>query len=437
VIASESQRSRHTGSPGSAPASATARHTRRVALRSSAFALALVLPLSGAAALTLAGPAAAAPAAPSGAAAPAAAPGIVSVRPEHPSQANPTYFALTAEPGATLHDAVVIANDSNDPVSLTVTPVDGLTGQTSGSVYGNRTDPVRKAGGWVKPELKALTLGAHESRTVGFTISVPAGTAAGDHLAGIAVENTEASTSSNGFPIKQILRSVVGVLVDVPGGRPFTPVLKSASISGIGATGVGAVDITLANSGQKLGKPTLTVALNGPGGYTKTETRELDTVLPGDTIAYPFAWPDKLSPGAYSITAVLSGGGQKASLTRSVQLGQALSGVNTKTAAATTSSGQPVWVWALIAAGAAVLFALVLGLVIRRGSGRPPGGGRRGPGGPGAGSGGGRGPLLRSGQSSGRTPVGAGQAGNTFLPAQDADDSSIPSTGHLRPGWQA
>ena len=200
------------------------------------------------------------------AASPPAAPaaGEASLQPEHPSGTSSSYFTFRLAAGKSLHDAVVITNHSGKPISLAVSPVDGLTGQTSGSVYANRQDPVTKAGKWVTPELSALTLPAQSSRTIGFTVTVPAGVTAGDHLAGIAVENTVPTESSNGFNIKQILRNVIGVRVIVPGAATFVPKLSSLGIKQIGATGIGSVTVGLGNSGLQLAKPGLIVALKGP-----------------------------------------------------------------------------------------------------------------------------------------------------------------------------
>ena len=76
--------------------------------------------------------------------------------------------------------------------------------------------------------------------------------------------------------------------------------LVTGAGSGIGAA---SVRVTLGNDGTRLGKPGLTVAVSGPNGYQRTVVRALDTILPGDTIAYPLAWPDVLQPGDYSIVA--------------------------------------------------------------------------------------------------------------------------------------
>jgi Bacterial protein of unknown function (DUF916) len=301
----------------------------------------------------------------------AAAGGGVSLAPAYPSTASPSYFTFHAKAGTTVHDALVVTNHGNASVSLAVSPVDGLTGQTSGSVYANRTDPIRKAGRWVTPAVSALTLAAGATRTIDFTVAIPAGTVAGDHLAGIAVENTVPTESSNGFAIKQILRNVIGVLVVVPGKATFVPSLSSLGIQQIGATGIGSVTVGLGNSGLLLAHPTLAVSLSGPSGYQRSQTRVLDTVLPGDTITYPFAWPDVLAKGDYNVTATLTGGGTSVSMTRSVNLGAALAGVTHPLPTATTTqaatSGMQWWMWLAILLAAAIAFGGAAGTVIRHG----------------------------------------------------------------------
>jgi hypothetical protein len=294
--------------------------------------------------------------------------GDISIAPEHPSKESPSYFTFRAKAGSTVTDAIVIANHSAATINLAISPVDGLTGQTSGSVYANRQDPVRKAGKWVTPGITTLELAAKTERTVSFTVKVPAGAVAGDHLAGVAIENTVPTTSSNGFAIRQILRNVIGVRVIVPGAAICKPTLKSLGIDQIGSTGIGAVDVTLANDGTALAKPQLAVALIGPIGYLKKQSRDLDTVLPGDTIKYPFAWPDRLAKGSYDVTATMTCGGTSVTLKSKVQLGAALAGVAPAKAAAVIAAPKGSihwWVWALIGVAIVAAFAFVLVMVIR------------------------------------------------------------------------
>ena len=85
--------------------------------------------------------------------------------------------------------------------------------------------------------------------------------------------------------------------------------------------------VKLGDNGHALGKPRLRVSIAGPKHYAMSLTRNLDTLLPGDLIAYPFAWPDNLASGKYRITAQLTGGGKTATKTVTITLKRGLRGV--------------------------------------------------------------------------------------------------------------
>lgn len=237
-----------------------------------------------------------------------------------------SYFDIRGTAGSTLSESVEATNTGQDAVSLYVSPVDGKTGQTSGSVFANRQDPVTGAGRWVDTPVRTIELAPGESRTVPFTVDVPRDATAGDHLAGLAFEAANPVTSQGSFQIKEVLRSVIGVLVVVPGRADFQPTLRSLDIAPMGATRFGAITVGMGNLGTAMAKPELTVALAGPDGYRKSVTRPLDTVLPGASIDYPFPWSDALQAGEYDVTATLVGGGHTVTLTRHVQLGDELVG---------------------------------------------------------------------------------------------------------------
>jgi len=237
-----------------------------------------------------------------------------------------SYFSQVLADGRSWSAQVIVGNVSARAVTLFVSAVDGLTGQTSGAVYANRQDPVRKAGAWVTVDTARITVAPGSQLPVGFTVRVPAGAPAGDHLAGVAFENADPQTSGSGFRITEVVRTVVGVLITVPGPATFHPDVFGARVAPLDGPGVAAVIVTLGDVGQSLGKPVLTVSLSGPEGYRRTLTRTLDTLLPGDIIAYPFAWTDDLAAGRYAITATIAGGGTTMTYHGHSALGSALKG---------------------------------------------------------------------------------------------------------------
>jgi len=238
-----------------------------------------------------------------------AAAGAVGLKPADSDPADPAtlaYFKPTVSPGATFADAVVVKNSGDRAVDLLVYAVDGLTGQTSGAVFANRQDPVTKAGGWVTPAASHVHVPAGASLSVGFTLEVPPATGPGDYLAGIAFEDAESATAGSDFSVTRITRSVMAIQVKVPGPSAFLPRLDGTSLDTAPGGEQASVVVKLTNHGNALGKPRLSVALAGPDGYARTVDRQLDTILPGDSIAYPLVWPDALHAGDY--TAAVTAG---------------------------------------------------------------------------------------------------------------------------------
>jgi LPXTG-motif cell wall-anchored protein len=296
--------------------------------------------------------------------------GTFTVRTVNADPNDPTvhpYFTLSLAAGRSTTQHVEVGNPTDASVNLVIDGVEGRTAQTSGAVYANRKDVVARAGKWVTPQTTRLTVAPHTSVPVGFTVKVPARTNAGDHLAGLAVQNTDPQVSGDGFKIRQILRTVVGVLVTVPGATVgFHPLVISAGIAKLPGPKVASVSVVMANDGRALGKPDLKIKLTGPN-YTRTVTRTLDTLLPADAITYPYAWPDALAIGKYSITVWLTGGGTTVKYQTTVTLGAALRGVNTSALGSdpplprSGSSGMP---WSIIAVVG--LVGVAGGLLLRR-----------------------------------------------------------------------
>jgi hypothetical protein len=219
------------------------------------------------------------------------------------------YFAPTIAPGASYRSSVVIANSNHNAVSVRLYPVDGLTSPGSGTAYSNDGSALTGAGAWIAVSQHSLTLAPGSRTTDSFVVTVPGGSPSGDHLAGIAIEGTSpqvAKTKSN-VQVNIVTRSVVGVLVTVPGPAQFAVMVGAPSIK-LGTYKIGTVVIPLTDTGGLLGKPRLAVRLTKSSGYSRTVTRSLGTLLPGDSTSIEIFWPTKLA-GRYTIKACAQGGG--------------------------------------------------------------------------------------------------------------------------------
>ncbi|HUK97486.1 MAG TPA: hypothetical protein VLV46_07500 [Gaiellaceae bacterium] len=265
-------------------------------------------------------------------AASAAGAATFSVRPGHYSAADPAtkaYFKRQVGRGGSFSDDVVVSNGAAAPLTLYVYPVDGLTGQTSGSVYANRGRPRRKAGAWIHTSVSRITIPAHATAAVHFTAVVPAKAVPGDHLAGIAFQDAHVITSKGKFRVRQILREVVGVLIRVPGPARARLRLGPMGLRTIPGTPYGSVVVGIANVGRLLCKPSLSITLTSSGRRMHL-TRRLDTVLPGDRIAYPLILRHALEPSTYVIHGAASCAASKTTKSTRVVLGARLVGTADK-----------------------------------------------------------------------------------------------------------
>jgi Bacterial protein of unknown function (DUF916) len=256
----------------------------------------------------------AAAASPRGAIAAAPAAGeVLSVSPAHPDPSVATgrsYFVHSVAPGATWSDEVAIANPGSTTIHAWVDAVDGITSIRTGAVYSARAVHMTGAGAWVTPGVSSVTVAPHTQTLVPFTVSVPAGAFAGDHLAGISVESKQGSSSAGTLAITTMLRSVVAVQVRVPGPADFQLHVYGATLRAVSTTGTSGIALDMADAGELLGKPELAITLDGPAGYHRAQSLKLDTLLPGDRITDEILWPDALAPGDYRLSVTEDGSGR-------------------------------------------------------------------------------------------------------------------------------
>lgn len=270
------------------------------------------------------------------------------------------YFIRSVPRGGSFTDQVIVSNSASKPVTLRVYPVDGLTGATSGVVYGNHQDQLRGAGLWVTPAVSKVTVPANSQTAVGFTLRVPTSAAIGQHLAGLALENVHSGKSAGRFSVTEVLRTVVGIEVAVPGPSKSRLSLSSFSIAPIQGTTYPSVVVNLSNIGTSLCKPTLAIALKGPDGIQRS-SRRLDTVLPGSAIPYPFVWPHSLAAGSYNAAITATGCGPRQVLRGSASLGAKLVKSTVPAVVARDSGGGstiPWWPIALVGFGGIVVGTL-------------------------------------------------------------------------------
>ena len=241
------------------------------------------------------------------------------IRPANPSSDKSTsgYFVLQAGPGATIHDAVVVANPGTIPVSVLLYPVDAATGASGGAVYLNHSESRTGVGSWITLDSSQVDVPPSQQATVSFTIVVPPGTRGGDHLGGIVAELVPAPVRTSGagsgadqagFGVTTVTRAVTAVLLKV--GQAGTPSLKITSVKAPDLAGYPTLVLSLHNDGNALVKPVGQVSLTDASGKTVLNTPlKIDTIVPETSIDYPVQADLPSQAGTYQVHAQLDYGG--------------------------------------------------------------------------------------------------------------------------------
>ncbi len=278
-------------------------------------------------------------AAPSGAAADAGGIGVVPAAQGGVDPVSNGFLVETTAPGATVSGAVVVTNSTATTTPVSVYAADGITAVTTGVSYADGSQPPQSAGAWVTPAVTSLDLAPDSSQTVDFTVQVPAGATPGDHVAGIVVQ--QAATPGGGsVSISQVVRGVVPLDVQVSGAAGEQAQLGAPTLATVPGTTLPTVLVPIEDAGALMCRPTLTVTVASSTGASSSVTRQLDLLLPGDSITYSFSWPSALPPGTYDITTEVSGCGTAASThaTATIGGGSAVAG-NVPQGGATAGTG--------------------------------------------------------------------------------------------------
>jgi hypothetical protein len=234
-----------------------------------------------------------------------------SLQPYDPAvSASSSYTILDGQPGAIIQSAVKVQNQGTAPGTVRLYPVDATTGQTSGAVYLAEADPRTDVGAWIAIDGAPLTLNPGESRTVPFTVTVPASPRPGQHLGGIVAEDTQVKTAAvtNDATANIKTRTVMAVQVNLPG--PTVEKLAVTGVTGGGESGRQQLLLGLRNDGTTMVAPTGTlVVMNAGGQEVQHLPLTLDKILPGTAIQYPVAVQTKaLDAGEYQASVTLTYG---------------------------------------------------------------------------------------------------------------------------------
>jgi hypothetical protein len=250
----------------------------------------------------------------------------VSVRVVSASGTTGNYFQVPAQPGQVVPAGTLkIGNLSEQPLTVLLDPVRGLTASTLGSAFGLRGSKASGPTSWVVLGERRVVLAPHGRARVPVSVRMGVGVRPGDYLAGIGVQSggTGSVQVHGNVAVASIQRYAVGVEITVPGARHPHIQLFGANLdrkpAGVTFSILGRNDgnVILQNvQGQATittGDHVVAKRQMGPG-----------TFVTATSIAYPILVPSLQSKvgTAYRVRAFLRYPGGVARLNKVVRFGQ-------------------------------------------------------------------------------------------------------------------
>jgi hypothetical protein len=247
-------------------------------------------------------------------------------------------FYLTADPGQTIEDKAVVANKTGRPLTFRLYAADAYnTARDGGFAVRTVKERMYGVGAWARPEKSRVTVPAHASVTVPFTLRVPKDAAPGDHPGALvaldvgdpparvqprAWGNVDAGSGSLALGVQRAVAARVYLRVS----GPTLPAVAVESVHithhqplvpGFGDSSA-TISYTLHNTGNVTLDPKVALTAHGLFGRTLL-TRDLKKVpselLPGQRVRLSEPWhgAPQLERGDITLTASAPGTRESAS----------------------------------------------------------------------------------------------------------------------------
>ncbi|OIJ64724.1 WxL protein peptidoglycan domain-containing protein [Streptomyces mangrovisoli] len=236
------------------------------------------------------------------AAAPAAAAdnGSWSVYPVSSAVSARPYFYLSADPGQTVRDQVVVANKTGKPLTFRLYAADAYnTARDGGFAVRSAGERMRGVGAWARPAKSTVTVPGHKKVTVPFTLHVPSDAEPGDHPGAIVALDERVDRGDGSLALG--VQRAVGARVYLKVGGPTLPAISVENVTvshhqplvpGLGDS-TAVISYTLHNTGNVTLDPKVELKAHGLFGRTLL-TRDLKRVpselLPGQRVRLSETW---------------------------------------------------------------------------------------------------------------------------------------------------
>ncbi|MEV6946211.1 DUF916 domain-containing protein [Streptomyces sp. NPDC051172] len=226
--------------------------------------------------------------------------GSWSVYPAASKVAARPYFYLSADPGTTIEDKVVVANRTGQPLSFRLYAADAYnTPRDGGFAVRTVREKQRGVGAWAKPAKSRVTVPAHGEVTVPFTLHVPEGAEPGDHPGALVALDEQIDKGDGSLALG--VQRAVAARVYLRVGGPALPAIAVENVHvvhhqplvpGLGDS-TATISYTLHNTGNVTLVPKVELRAEGLFGRTllaRNLSRIPSELLPGQRVHLTEPW---------------------------------------------------------------------------------------------------------------------------------------------------
>ncbi|NVM96067.1 DUF916 domain-containing protein [Arthrobacter wenxiniae] len=216
-----------------------------------------------------------------------------------------SYFSLTMDPGQRRQLQVELGNHGATSIAARTYAADAYSLINGGFGARDRNSPPTGTTRWLSYATQVLRLGPGQGITQAFTLAVPAGTAPGDYISSLVLENDVPIKGSGSVALNQIVRQVIAVSIHVPG--PLHPALELGTASHEFTANRSVVGVQVKNPGTTNLKPAGSLTIRDHGGKVVSRApATMDSVYAHTDTQIQTTLNGKLQPGNYTLAVALS-----------------------------------------------------------------------------------------------------------------------------------